>query len=120
MAATPLPTAGGSIDTLAFSPDSTMLHAGGGKHVPLQKHVMDPGRAASFLRPWRPASVRPQMFLKVRHRAEHVELRNPLLARTARVLRRTVGVKARVEMGSRINPYSDKIMLSSTLRSCMR
>jgi WD40 repeat protein/transcriptional regulator with XRE-family HTH domain len=43
-----LPGPGGSIDTLAFSPDSAMLYAGG-EHVPLQRYVVDPDRAASLV-----------------------------------------------------------------------
>ncbi|MDX3179504.1 hypothetical protein PV382_45850, partial [Streptomyces scabiei] len=44
----PLPTPGESIDTLAFSPDSTTLYAGG-MHVPLQRYVIDPDRAVSLV-----------------------------------------------------------------------
>ncbi|MFE7764689.1 WD40 repeat domain-containing protein, partial [Streptomyces sp. NPDC057438] len=43
-----LPTPGGSVKTLAFSPDSTILYAGG-LHVPLQRYVVDPERAVSLV-----------------------------------------------------------------------
>ncbi|MFE3856036.1 WD40 repeat domain-containing protein [Streptomyces griseorubiginosus] len=44
----PLPTPGESIDTLAFSRDNRTLYAGSG-HVPLQRYVVDPGRAVSLV-----------------------------------------------------------------------
>lgn len=43
-----LPTPGGSVDTLAFSPDSTTPYAGGA-YVPLQRYVVDPDRAVSLV-----------------------------------------------------------------------
>jgi WD40 repeat protein len=42
----PLTTPGESIDSLAFSSDGTTLYAGSA-HVPLQRYVVDPGRAVA-------------------------------------------------------------------------
>ncbi|MDT0570544.1 hypothetical protein RM704_24270 [Streptomyces sp. DSM 3412] len=42
----PLTTPGDAITSLAFSPDSTTVHAAG-THVPLQRHTIDPARAVT-------------------------------------------------------------------------
>ncbi|WP_327318773.1 hypothetical protein [Streptomyces sp. NBC_01235] len=42
----PLTTPGDAVVSLSFSPDGTTVYAAGA-HVPVQRHVIDPGRAVT-------------------------------------------------------------------------